>query len=107
MHAHTCAHTRTGKKVWVLADSHNGYFHMLQVYTGKEGSGEKQLRESVVKDLTRHLVGKNHYVFFDNFFTSEQLLQDLLCDGIFAYETARKDRRGFPAVLKNVKLKNR
>ena len=58
-------------KVWVLADSHNGYFPTLQVYTGREGSGESQLGQRVVKDLTRLLKGKNHHVFFDNFFTSE------------------------------------
>ena len=108
---HTHTHTHTYKtltiKVWVLADSCNGYFHTLQVYTGKEGSGEKQLGQRVVKDLTRLLKGKNHHVFFDNFFTSEELLQDLLKDDIFACGTARKDRRGFPAALKSVKLKKR
>ena len=71
-------------KVWVLADSRNGYFHTLQVYTGKDGSAEKKLGQRVVKDLTRLLKGKNHHVFFDNFFTSEELLQDLVEDGIFA-----------------------
>ena len=77
------------------------------MYTRKEGSGEKQLGERVVKDLTRLLKGKNHHVFFDNFFTSEQLLQDLLEDDILACGTARKDRKGFPAALKSTKLKNR
>ena len=94
-------------KVWVLADSRNGYFHTLQVYTGKDGSAEKKLGQRVVKDLTRLLKGKNHHVFFDNFFTSEELLQDLVEDGIFACGTARKDRKGFPEELKRVKLKNR
>ena len=98
---------KRGIKVWVLGDSHNGYFHTFQVYTGKEDSGEKQLGQRVVKDLTRLLKGKNHHVFFDNFFTSEQLLQDLLDDGILACGTARKDRKGFPPALKQVKLKNR
>ena len=98
---------KRGIKVWALADSHNGYFHKFQVYTGKEGSGEKQLGQRVVKDLTQHLKGRNHHVFFDNFFTSEQLLSDLAEDNIFACGTARKDRRGFPPALKNVKLKNR
>ena len=67
----------------------------LTIYTGKEGSGEKQLGQRVAKDLTRILKGKNHHVFFDNFFTSEKLLQDLLEDGILACGTARKDRKGF------------
>jgi hypothetical protein len=98
---------KRGIKVWALADSHNGYFHYFQVYTGKEGSGEKQLGQRVVKDLTKHLKGKNHHVFFDNFFTSQQLLRDLANDDIYSCGTARKDRRGFPPSLKDAKLKNR
>ena len=89
----------------VLADSRNGYFHTLQVYTGREGSGEN-LGQRVVKDLTRLLKGKSHHVFFDNFVNSEELLQDLLEDGILAYGTACKDRKGFPPALKQAKLKN-
>ena len=96
---------KRGIKVWALADSHNGYFHKFQVYTGKEGSGEKQLGQRVVKDLTQHLKGRNHHVFFDNFFTSEKLLCDLAEDDIYARGTARKDRRGFPPALKTAKLK--
>ena len=33
---------------------------------------------------------------FVNIFTSEQLLQDLLRDGIYSCGTARKDHKGFP-----------
>ena len=79
---------KRGIKVWALADSHNGYFHKFQVYTGKEGSGEKHLGQRVVKDLTQHLKGKHHHVYFDNFFTSEQLLRDLAEDDIYACGTA-------------------
>ena len=98
---------KRGINVWALANSHNGYFHKFQVYTSKEGSGEKQLGQRVVKDLTQHLKGRNHHVFFDNFFTSEKLLRDLAEDDIYACETAQKDRRGFPPALKTAKLKNR
>ena len=63
--------------------------------------------QRVVKDLTQHLKGKHHHVFFDNFFTSEELLRDLAEEDICACGTARKDRRGFPPALKTVKLKNR
>ena len=58
---------KRGIKVWALADSHNGYFHKFQVYSGKEGSGEKQLGQRVVKDLTQHLKGKNHHIFLITF----------------------------------------
>ena len=54
---------KRGIKVWALADSHVGYFHKVQVYTGKVGSGEKGLGQRVVKDLTQHLKGKSHHVF--------------------------------------------
>ena len=55
-------------------------------------------KQRVVKDLTQHLKGKSHHVFFDNF-TSEQLLRDLAQDGIYACGTTRKDRKGFPSAL--------
>ena len=58
---------KRGIKVWVLGDSHNGYFHTFLVYTGKEGIEEKQLGQRVVKDLTRLLKGKNHHVFLTTF----------------------------------------
>ena len=45
--------------------------------------------------LTEGLVGKNHHVFFDNFFTSEKLLTDLETTGIYLCGTARKNKLGF------------
>ena len=71
---------KRGIKVWVLADSHNGYFKKFQVYTGKEDNRvEHGFGERLVKTLIAELHGKHHHAFFDNFFTSEKLLQDLLC----------------------------
>ena len=41
---------KCGIKVWVLADSHNGYFQKFEVYSGKkEESPEKVLGAKVVK----------------------------------------------------------
>ena len=73
-----------GIKVWVLGDSHNGYFSKVQVYTGKAESPEKALGARVVKELAEHLRGKNHHVFFDNLFTNKQLLVVLEEEGIYA-----------------------
>ena len=101
---------KRGIKVWVRADSHNGYFSQFQVYTGKGSntSPELGLGGSVVKQLTRPLVGKFHHVFMDNFFTSATLFADLLQDGIYACGTARSNRKGFPQDLKDKKIvKNR
>ena len=77
------------------------------IYTGKEGSGEMQRGQQVIKDLTKPLKGKHHHVFFDYFFTSEKLLCDLEKDNIYACGTAQKDHSGFPPSLKKAKLKNR
>ncbi len=78
------------------------------MYCGKqENTVETGLAVRVVKNLTSDIKDKNHHVLFDNFFTSAQLLEDLLSDGIYAYGTARKDRRGFPESLKGVKLRKR
>ena len=92
---------KRGIKVWVLADSHNGYFMKFQVYTTKESNRvEHGLGERAVKTLTDGLQGQHHHVFFDNFFTSEKLMQDLLAEGVYPCRTARKDRKGFPPTLK-------
>ena len=60
-----------------------------------------------MKTLTEPLKGKFHHVYFDNFFTSTELLTDLEKDGVYACWTARKDRLGFPEELKKVNLKER
>ena len=100
--------TKRGIKVWVLADSQNGYFWKFEVYTGKDGETvEKGLPARVVKRLTEQLKGKYHHVFFDNFFNSFELLNDLVEDDIYACGTARSNRRGFPEQLKKVKLDKR
>lgn len=100
--------TKRGIKVWVLADSHNGYFWRFEVYTGKQGDKvQKGLGAQVVKSLTQELKGKNFHVYFDNFFNSFDLLNDLVLDNIYACGTARSNRKGFPDALKDVKFPNR
>ena len=75
---------------------------------GKQNNSvEKGLGKRVVKDLTGDLKGKNHHVYFDNFFTSLDLIVDLEKDGIYSCGTARKDRKGFPPELKKPALSNR
>jgi hypothetical protein len=57
-----------------------------------------------VKTLPEPLKGKYHHVYFDNFFTSTELLTDLEKDEVYACGTARNDCRGFP---EKVNLKER
>jgi len=55
-------------KVWVRADSHNGFLCNFDIYTGREESAETNLGAKVVKKLSRTLVGKRYHLYFDNFF---------------------------------------
>ena len=86
---------KRGIKVWVLADSQNGYFYNMQVYTGRERTYR------VVRDLSNSLKNLHHHVYFDNYFnyfTSVKLLEDLEEDGIYTCGTARSDRIGLPRI---------
>ncbi len=99
---------KRGIKVWVLADSSNGYFSRLEVYTGKKGDRvEEGLGARVVKDLTSDFIGRWNVVFFDNFFTSKRLLCDLESTGIYGCGTCRSNRKLFPNQLKKPTLKDR
>ena len=95
---------RRGFKIWVRADSINGYICDFNVYTGKEGAPEKDLGAKVVKKLAEPLAGGNYHLFFDNYFSSVKLFDELLEDGIYACGTYRKDRKNIPNNIKQVKL---
>ena len=102
---------KRGIKVWVLADSHNGYFYNFEVYVGKGGGGSDKQAElglggSVVYYLTRPLVSKNHHIFVDSFFSSTALFTSLLQDCIYACGTFRHNRKDFPSDLKDKKTVN-
>ena len=98
---------RRGFKVWVVADSSNGYLLDIDVYVGKASDAvttEHGLGERVVLQLTERFHHKNHRVFCDNFFSSPALFDELLRHGLYACGTVRCDRREFPSELKGLKL---
>ena len=96
-------------------DSTNGYLCQFEVFVGKESSTVERQQEpqpradraiaTVVRRLTRSLVGKNYFAFMDNFFASVFLFQELLCENIYCCGTVRSNHKGFPAMLKGVNLK--
>ncbi len=101
---------KRGIKVWVLADSNNGYFSRLEVYTGKKSTGtELGLGTRVVLDLTKDFQHKWHRVYCDNFFTCKALLCKLEEVGIYGCGTTRSHRKGFPKslVTKSKQFKSR
>lgn len=92
---------KRGIKVWVCAEASSGFVCDFQVYTGKrqDGAPEQNLGYRVVHDLTRSFTGKNHHVFYDNFFSTVKLAEDLLEDQIYSCATARANRKDFPKDL--------
>ena len=60
----------------------------FQVYTGKNGDAvQKTLGESAVKSMMEGLEGANHKVFFNNYFTTYELLKSLKEKEIYACGT--------------------
>lgn len=96
-----------GIKIWELADAQNGYVSNFQVYTGKvAGNVERGLTSRVVKDMTENIHGKNHMVVIDNYFSSVELLQDLLKKQVYCCATTRTNRKGWPGKLSKGCVKN-
>ena len=62
--------------MWVRADV-NGYICDFAVYTGKEGEVERDLGGKAVKKLVEPLAGGHYHIYFDNYFSSVKLLEDL------------------------------
>lgn len=76
--------------MWVRANE-NGFVSQFEIYTGKIGrTPEKCLGTRVVKTLTNELRDKNHKVYFNNYFTSVQLMKDLKRQSIYGCGTVRK-----------------
>ena len=94
---------RRGIKSWVMADAVNGYVCDLQVYTGKHGDRvTTNLGMHVVTHLTSSLPSGSH-VYFDNYFSSLPLVQQLLEHQIYCCGTFRRDRVGLPEVVRHLK----
>ena len=73
------------------------------MYTGRENSTETNLWAKLVT-LSRPLVGGNYHLYFDNFFYSVSLFEDLVEDGLYACKTFQKDQKGLSLAVKNTKL---
>ena len=99
--------TKWGVKVWVLAESDTGYQSKFLVYTGRAPGGqERGLIHGVVTDLVDHLYGQYTQVYFDNFYTSPDLLTYLHDWQVYACGTVRANRKNLPTAMlpKNVNL---
>nr|XP_012151413.1 PREDICTED: piggyBac transposable element-derived protein 4-like [Megachile rotundata] len=94
---------KRGYKLWLLADK-SGYCYRFDVYTGKVGNQvTTNLGEKVVNTITSDLVEKEHKIYFDNYFTSANLLENLKSKQINACGVVNKMRKHLPSFSRNMK----
>ena len=95
-----------GLKVWVLADSVNGFCLNFQVYTGRPLNGEPDRHQAqrVVLELSSYLQG-GYNITTDNFFTSLELATALRnrANPMTLVGTMRKNKPDIPRELLNVR----
>ena len=72
--------TKYGINVWVCADSTNGYACEFQVYVGCPPGVKTKvgLGKGIVLELTEKLIGTGSHTYFDNYFNSVGLQEELL-----------------------------
>ena len=87
----------------MAADSQNGYVNNFSVYLGKEGNVPRAngLGYDVVMKMASPFLKNHRHIFFDNFFTSTKLMEDLLAQDTYACGTVRSNRRDLPPCAKN------
>ena len=96
--------TKWGVKLWVLADSSNGYtidFNVYIVRHAGETVSDKDLGYDVVMKLLQRFHHQGYHLFFDNFNSLVVLFRDLFDVGVLA--TGTISERQFPESMKNGK----
>lgn len=91
---------RFGIKVWILASSKSRFVWRLEVYFGEgTGVGEHGLGYHVVDRMVRGLENRGHCLVVDNLFASVNLFHHLMCLGIWATGTVRRNSKNLPGGL--------
>ena len=76
-----------------------------EVYEGSTGqTREGSLGTAVVLRLAKYIYDKGHHLFYDNYFSSVDLAQELLHHKTYCCGTARSNCKNYPAALKRVTL---
>nr|XP_029479794.1 piggyBac transposable element-derived protein 4-like isoform X2 [Oncorhynchus nerka] len=94
---------RYGFKLYVLADSRNGYTCDFKVFMSKNpsASGKGESYDAVIDLLNIPHLGTGYHIYVDNYFTSTTLFRDLYKNKLGACGTIRENRVGLAGVQEN------
>jgi hypothetical protein len=104
-------------KVFVCSESASGFMSAFKVYAGKgtcHRQGETIDPECGVTTQTvmtlvsdAKILNQSRILFFDNFYSSPELFEELLYKETLACGTVRSNRKGLPTAVVQTKLKNK
>ncbi|XP_033855228.3 piggyBac transposable element-derived protein 4-like [Acipenser ruthenus] len=98
--------TKWGVKMFVLADSTNGYTCNFQIYTGKRAHPTPNgLRYDTVMSVLDCNLGYGYKLYCDNFYTSPKLFTDLYGMNFAACGTVGDHTKGCPRTKENALTK--
>ena len=96
--------TKRGLKVWSRC-ARNGITNDCQVYEGStKKSREANLSTAVIVGLAKYIYDKGHHLYYDNYFSSVDLVEELLHHETHYCGTARSSSRKYPAALKTINV---
>ena len=93
-----------GIKLWVLADTVTGYTCDFFVYLGKKRTPtdlSKGLAYSVVMKLVEGFKNQGYRLFLDSFYTTLNLVKDLLKDTVYVIGAMKRNSTAMPLCFKN------
>lgn len=89
--------TKYGIKVWCVAEPKTGYMLNFRFYTGKNNDPMPDgVGHHVVMNTAHNYLDKGYCIFFDNYFASIKLAEDLLKRITYSCATVRPSRKGWP-----------
>ena len=97
---------RSGIKLWLLADTSNGFTLDFNIYLGKSACSEVSkngLGYDIVMKLAAPYFNQGYHLYLQDFFTSFKLVNDLFSNGIPSTGMVSVGMVGFPASLRDIK----
>ena len=61
-----------------MCESESGYCSQFKIYIGKDKIGDMPASESVVMELSKHVLGKGYTIYLDNWYSSPNLFLNML-----------------------------